>query len=130
MSRRKSRSRRDRVKLFEAHNGTCHLCSRPIQVGEKWEWSHPKPLALGGEDTLANSAPAHARCHRDWTAKEDRPRIDKARRQHADHIGANAPKRPIRSRGFPKQKKRGRIPLTNTLPLSHLARAAMEENDV
>lgn len=127
--KRKTRSRTERVNLFKAHDGICHICGRPIQAGEKWEWSHPRPLALGGDDTLENSAPAHFRCHRDWTAKEDQPRIAKAKVQEAKHIGAYVAKRPMGpTRGFPKRTKRGRIELENTLPPPALARMSMEKD--
>jgi len=120
---RKHRSTRDRARLFEQHKGICHLCHCPIHAGQRWEWSHPRALALGGEDSWENAAPAHFKCHRDWTAGEDIPRIAKARRQHASHIGAKAPSnRPIRSRGFAKTPKRGRIELPVTLPPPPLMR--------
>jgi len=123
---RKRRSTRDRVRLFEAHKGRCHICHGIIQVGEKWEWSHPRPLALGGEDTLENSAPAHFACHRALTANEDIPRIARAKRQHARHIGAKAPPaRKIKGPGFPKREKRGRIELPVELPPSEIHRRTM-----
>lgn len=121
MTKRKRRSTRERANLFESHKGICHICGLPIQAGEKWEWSHPRPLALGGEDTVENAAPAHFKCHRALTAKEDIPRIAKAKRQHARHIGAKAPTaRPLKGRGFAKSGRKPRGPLANVLPVKNL----------
>lgn len=117
---RKRLSTRDRVQCFEDGNGSCHICGLPIQAGEKWEVSHPQPLALGGEDVRANRRPAHFRCHRAWTAAEDQPRIAKAKRQHAKHIGAKAPApRPLRSRNDFPARKAPRIP-KRPLPMKPL----------
>lgn len=87
------RSTKDRARLFEAHNGICHLCGGKIQAGQAWEWSHPIPLAAGGADDLDNAAPAHAKCHKHQTSNFDAPLIAKVRRNNAKHIGAK-PKRP------------------------------------
>ncbi len=123
--KRKKHSERERVALFEAHHGICHICEGQIQPGQAWDWSHDIPLAAGGPDTVANSAPAHAKCHRgkgSRTATVDMPRIAKTKRQHARHIGAEAPKQQIQSQGFQKRQKRGRIQLETVLPLAPLMR--------
>ena len=50
-------------------NPTCWLCGKPINTNHKWPHpmslvvDHKTPLNQGGPDTLANSAPAHARCN-------------------------------------------------------------------
>lgn len=109
---RKRLSTRDRLRCFEDGEGKCHICGLPIQTGEPWEVSHPRPLALGGEDTRANRRPAHKTCHAKLTAGEDIPRIAKAKRQRANHIGAKAPSpRPIQGRGFQKRQKGKRMEL-------------------
>lgn len=111
MTRRRL-STRDRVQCFDDGEGNCHICGQPIQVGEAWEVSHPTPLALGGEDTRDNRRPAHKSCHAAVTAGEDIPRIAKAKRERARHIGAKAPPvRPVQSRGFVKREKPKRIEL-------------------
>lgn len=92
-------STRDREKLFDEHNGICHICGLPIEPGQAWEVSHPIPLAAGGDDVPENRAPAHAKCHRHQTSTIDQPLIAKTRRQRQKHIGAKAkypwPKRPF-----------------------------------
>ena len=92
---RKSLSTRDRVRIFNSHNGICHICNGKIQVGERWEVSHPRPLEMGGEDEDSNRAPAHYRCHRTLTATQDIPQIAKAKRREARNIGAHRSSRPM-----------------------------------
>jgi 5-methylcytosine-specific restriction enzyme A len=96
MIRRRRLSTRERVALFEKHGGICHICNRPIQVGQKWEVSHVIPLGLGGEDVDSNRAPAHKRpCHAFQTRVTDLPAIARARRTYAKHIGAYRSQRPM-----------------------------------
>lgn len=95
MSRRKI-SDMQRERIFLANGGVCHLCERKIRVGEKWDVSHDRPLALLGEDGGDNLKVAHRTCHKVHTATEDVPRIAKAKRQSARHIGIKKPSR------FPK----------------------------
>jgi 5-methylcytosine-specific restriction protein A len=89
---RRHLSTRERVRVFEAANGICHICSTPIQPGQRWEVSHPTPLAAGGEDTPENRQPAHYACHRTVTNEKDAPLIAKIRRIRAKHIGATRPR--------------------------------------
>lgn len=96
---RKRLSARERERCFDDAGGICHICERPIVPGQRWEVSHPIPLAAGGDDTPENRRPAHARCHKHLTATVDAPRIAKTRRQRQKHIGATRPKRP-----WPKRK--------------------------
>jgi len=93
---RRSLSTTARVRVFEAAGGICHLCNGKITVGERWEVSHDRPLALGGSDTPDNMKPAHYSCHRAQTSETDIPAIAKAKRRYAKFIGATAPKaRPL-----------------------------------
>jgi 5-methylcytosine-specific restriction endonuclease McrA len=94
MTRRRL-STRERVALFEAASGLCHICAGKIGAGERWEVEHVVPLALGGEDGGDNLRPAHVRCHRGKSAA-DAKATARAKRLCAAHIGARAPK----SRGF------------------------------
>lgn len=106
------------VALFKSHKGICHICGGIIQAGEKWERSHPIPLALGGADDASNWAPAHFKCHRNLTAETDIPAIAKAKRREANHIvGPKQPKRKIASRGFAKRPDR---PAKPSLPVRNL----------
>lgn len=88
-------STRDRLRIFEAHHGKCHLCSLKIQIGQKWDVSHPIALELGGADDDSNRAPAHTECHRAHTAMNDIPRIAKSRNVRARHVGAHVSRHPM-----------------------------------
>ena len=87
MTARRKISDMQRERIFLANGGVCHLCERKIRVGEPWDVSHDRPLALLGEDGGDNLKVAHRACHKVHTATEDVPRIAKARRQSAKHIG-------------------------------------------
>jgi len=95
MSKRRTISTTERVKIFKANNGVCHMCNQPIKLGELWEASHDIPLELGGEDKGDNLKPAHKTCHRVQTSTVDIPAIAKAKRREAKNLGAVAPKQPI-----------------------------------
>lgn len=81
-----------RVAAFERAGGCCEECSVSIRPGNGPEYDHRIPDALGGEATLENCAVLCRNCHGAKTAKQDVPRIAKAKRVHAKHIGAK-PKR-------------------------------------
>jgi hypothetical protein len=93
MTERKHLSTTARLRIFEAAKGVCHLCGLKITAGQEWDVSHAIPLAIGGPDDETNRLPAHRRCHRQYTAEVDAPRIAKTKRQHAAYIGAKAPSR-------------------------------------
>ena len=111
MTTRRKISTRERVKIFERNGGRCHLCSTTVQPGQEWHVSHEIPLECGGADDDQNRKVAHATCHRSHTAKVDAPLIAKVKRQHAKHIGADAPKAKIKSAGFPKKERPEKLPI-------------------
>ena len=86
MTKRRHISRRDRLKIFEAAEGRCHICEIKIKVGEAWQVEHPIAIALGGSDEIDEMRPAHVACHKVKT-REDVGRICKADRQKARHLG-------------------------------------------
>lgn len=89
MSRRHI-STTERVRIFAAAGGVCHLCGVDIRHGEAWEVEHVIPLAMGGDDHGDNLQPAHVACHRAKT-NGDLGALAKAKRVEARHIGAKAP---------------------------------------
>lgn len=91
---RRSIGTRERVEIFRAHDGICHLCAGRIQAGEAWDLEHAIPLAMGGEDGGDNLRPAHVKCHRTKTSRDVRD-IAKAKRREARHLGAHRAKRLI-----------------------------------
>ena len=87
MTARRKISDMQRERIFLANGGVCHLWERKVRVGEPWDVSHDRPLALLGEDGGDNLKVAHRACHRVHTATEDAPRIAKAKRQSRKHLG-------------------------------------------
>lgn len=90
MTARRSLSPLQRLKVFESAGGRCHLCEQRIQVGDKWDVEHVRPLALGGADDAANIRPAHKDCHATKT-KADAAAWSKAKRVKAKLYGARKP---------------------------------------
>ena len=88
MTKRKSLSTKTRVGIFQRHNGICDICHGKITVGDLWDVSHRIPLELGGADDETNWFPAHRKCHKETTYKEDIPKIAKAKRLEAKNTGA------------------------------------------
>lgn len=75
-----------RVRIFDAHHGVCHICQRRIQVGEAWQLDHRQPLWQAGGDAPENLSPAHVVCHAGKTGQEHHLRA-KGDRIRARHIG-------------------------------------------
>ncbi len=111
---RRSLSRLQRIRVFDDNDGICHICERGIRPGESWEVEHPTALALCGSDKIEDMRPAHKKCHSEKTAKEDIPRIAKAVRQRANHLGIKR----RQNRPMPGTKASGiRKPLDGGPPL-------------
>ena len=58
------------LRIFQAHDGRCHICKRKIGPGESWEVEHVTALCNGGTDDDSNLAPACPWCHSDKTADD------------------------------------------------------------
>lgn len=99
---RRSFSKKDRARIFASAGGVCHLCEGAITVGEAWEIEHVIAWEFTRDDSDENLRPAHIKCHREKTHKQDRPAIQKAKDREAKHTGAARPKQSIRSAGFQK----------------------------
>jgi 5-methylcytosine-specific restriction enzyme A len=93
MSRR-TISTRERVAIFQAANGLCHICQSRIVIGDAWELEHIIPLALGGDDHGENLAPAHVKCHRAKSV-DDAGNTARAKRREARHLGAKTSRTPM-----------------------------------
>lgn len=117
---RKHLTPRQRLKLFEDHNGICGLCKLPIIAGEKWRDEHLRALGLGGTNELDNRAPVHILCAE---AKDpvDMTAINKAKAVKRKSLGIKAPAQKINSAPFPKaaRKHEGREPAAG---MSEIAR--------
>lgn len=97
---------RVKQRIFDRHNGICHLCKLPIKVPvESWDADHVIALINGGENSETNLAPAHKHCHISKTQDDVK---EKAKVSHVrqKHLGIRAAKKPIPGRGFPGKKER------------------------
>lgn len=84
-----------KLRVFERHDGICHISGRKILPGDKWEMEHVIPLRDGGEHRERNMRPALVQPHRRKTAQENKQRA-KETRVRKQHLGIkSAPKRPI-----------------------------------
>lgn len=94
---------RDRIMAREGNR--CHLCTREIVSGEKWDLDHVVALINGGENRETNLKPAHRKCHVDKTAADvaEKAKIAAKRMKHLNI--RTAPARPIPSPGFAKSPK-------------------------
>ena len=91
---------RVRLRVFETHNGVCHLSGRKIAAGEPWDCDHKVALINGGEHRESNLAPALRDKHREKTAADVKEKATVARKAKA-HLGLKpAPAKPIQSAGF------------------------------
>ena len=96
---RKHLSPASKAALLERQGGVCAACGEP---GESWEYDHVIPLALGGEDSVANLEAVHTACHRQKTSL-DVKRISKAKRLAKTQAGERSRARkgpPLKSKPF------------------------------
>lgn len=61
---------RVRLRVFDAANGRCHVCSRKILAGEYWQCDHTHALVNGGRNAEGNLAPACRNCCYSKTAED------------------------------------------------------------
>lgn len=59
-----------RLKIFNANEGRCHICTGKIWPDQKWIVEHPKARGLQGSDDIREMKPAHVDCHKPKTAEE------------------------------------------------------------
>jgi len=95
---------RVRLRVFEKHNGICHLSGRKIMAGDKWQLEHPQALINGGENRESNLAPALVEPHKVKTA-EDLKQKSKDYRVRAKHNGIRKASRFPGSRDSKFKKK-------------------------
>ena len=83
---------RVRLRVFELHNGTCHLSGRKILPGDDWDCDHIVSLKRGGENRESNLAPAIRQRHREKTATENSEdaKVERIRKKHLGIIKPNS----------------------------------------
>jgi 5-methylcytosine-specific restriction endonuclease McrA len=101
-TKRKAMTKARAAKIFLAHNGKCINCGQQIRQGDGWFVEHPIPLAQGGTDDDANTAPAHTKCK---AKKDATDAASKAKRDRIVTAGwdRDRPSR-LKSPGFAKAK--------------------------
>lgn len=75
---------RVRLRVFQRHEGRCHLSGRKIGPGDDWDLDHIKALINGGENRETNLAPALKAPHRAKTAADvaEKAHIDRVAKKH------------------------------------------------
>lgn len=58
------------MRVFERHNGVCHVSGRKVRPGETWDLDHVVSLINGGEHREFNLAPALKAPHKEKTKGE------------------------------------------------------------
>ena len=81
---------RVRARVFERHNGICHITKRKIRAGEAWDCDHVIALCNGGSHCESNLAPALKDAHKEKT-KADSALKKKIARTRAKHLGIHKP---------------------------------------
>lgn len=94
MTKRRKLTKKQRLDVFSAHSGRCHICGVTINLakGDEFEVEHVVAFGLGGADDPSNWRPAHPDCHAVKT-RSDVTRIAKAKRVKAKHEGTFRPAR-------------------------------------
>jgi 5-methylcytosine-specific restriction endonuclease McrA len=81
-----------KLRVFEAHEGRCHISGAKIMPGMQWHCDHVIPLIEGGGNRESNLAPALVQCHKRKTASEV-ARKAKANRLRQKHLGIEKKKK-------------------------------------
>ena len=90
---------RVRLRVFDRHNGICHISGRKISAGEAWQCDHIVALANGGEHRESNLAPALTEPHKDKT-KSDVAEKSRVVRKRKKHLGIKKARTMTRWRRF------------------------------
>lgn len=77
---------RVKLRVFERHEGRCHISGRKITAADQWECDHIIALCNGGEHRESNLAPALRDKHRAKTA-EDVAEKSRSAKIRARHLG-------------------------------------------
>ncbi|MEL6411688.1 MAG: HNH endonuclease [Pseudomonadota bacterium] len=101
---------RVRLRVFEAHGGTCYLTDRKIRPGDDWDLEHITALCNGGENRENNLAPALKSAHQEKT-KQDVAQKAKNDRVRKKHLGIHDTKQklPFGRRSKLKRKISGEV---------------------
>lgn len=93
---------RVRRRIFDRHNGICHISKRAIRPGDEWHCDHIVALINGGENREGNLAPALKYPHREKTARDvaEKAKIERIRKRH---LGIKRPRTMTAWRNFKRE---------------------------
>jgi hypothetical protein len=117
------------IKRCLAPGGFLWVCEGCGETVAKFEIHHKKMDAMEVGKRKLTAADAQLLClpcHREET-QEQRPILDKAKRQEDRHLGIKPVSRKIQSRGFQKSTKEPRIKKEPVVGLSAYARQMVEK---
>lgn len=77
---------RVKVRVFDAHDGVCHIAKRKIRPGEPWDAEHVIAIINGGQNRETNLAPALRDKHPEKTAADLKEKSD-VYRKRKKHLG-------------------------------------------
>lgn len=99
-------TKQQRIAIWTRAAGHCEGCKAKLKTGEG-EYDHVIPFALTRDTSVENGQLLCRVCHSGKTHGADRPRISKAERQRAKHLGIwPASKAKMQSRGFGSTRPR------------------------
>lgn len=93
-----------RLRIFNTHDGICHISGRKITAADKWEAEHVLAICNGGQNRESNMAPALIKPHKTKTARDlaQKAKNDRVRKKH---LGIRKPSRFACSRKSKWKKK-------------------------
>lgn len=107
---------RVRLRIFDRHNGICHITGKKIMPGDEWDADHIKRLEDGGENRERNLAPALRWAHRIKTGEEtSQGKADDRKRKK--HIGIIRRAKPILGSPMPTTERAAKRKANPKTPL-------------
>lgn len=85
------------LRIFQAHGGRCHVCSRKLGPADSYDIDHVIPLEGGGTDDDKNCAPICEWCHDKVKTPDDHAEAAHGKRMAAKR---DVPKKFRQSRGW------------------------------
>lgn len=88
-----------KVRIFDQHQGICHIARRKIRSGEPWDVEHVIALINGGQNRESNMVPALRDKHPEKTAR-DVAEKSMVYRKRKKHLGLRGRRKTIAGRKF------------------------------
>lgn len=115
---------RVRQRVYDRHNGICHICEVAIKPGETFHAEHVQALIEGGENRESNLKPAHAVCNLKKGIEETK-RKSKTNKVRQKHLGIKPDRKAIAG----PQSEKSKDPKRNKRdPFAGLPKKRMYQN--